>query len=114
MCACVFEPGLHRATGAQIQRMSNDGDDPLVGEICRSVNRPVVDNDDFAHRESLLQDGFERGADDIDVIPGVDLDENPHCRSALQSIETISTTKRKEDESCSAWLPRCGRVCNHR
>jgi hypothetical protein len=54
--------------------MSNDGNIPWVGEFRRTVSRSVVDEDDLRHRAGLLHDGFEGGADNIGVVPSVDLD----------------------------------------
>jgi hypothetical protein len=112
MGARILEPGLHGTAGAQIQRMSNDGNIRWVGEFCRTVTRSVVDDDDLRHRQGLLHNGFEGGADNIGVIPSVDLNQNPHCRSVPQSVETIATMKpRKPAEAISP--PRKANVTGH-
>ena len=71
--------------------MSNHSDVPRVGEFRCAVSRCVIDDHDLCHPQGLLYDGFEGQADDIGIIPGMDLDEDPHCVAARKSVEAITT-----------------------
>jgi hypothetical protein len=78
MCACVFEPGPNRTTGAQIQVMSDYRDDVRIGKLRGPIARPVIDDEKLFHRQGLPQDRLERDADDPGIVPSVDLDKNSH------------------------------------
>ena len=71
--------------------MSNNGDVIRVGEFRRAVSRRVIDDHDLRHPQGLLHDGFEGQADDIGIIPRMDLDKDPHCFSTLRLVDAITT-----------------------
>src|SRR6266567_1904555 len=61
--------------------------EPLVPRL--SACRTIVNDEDLFHRPGLPQDRVNHAADHTGIVPGVDLNEDPHCRSLFPSLATV-------------------------
>jgi hypothetical protein len=85
--------------------MSNHCDDLGINQLRRAVRRSIVDDEDLFDRPGLRQDRVDHDADHIGIVPSMDVDENPHCRSLFPSFAAVSATKRSKGRQTAR--PRC-------